>query len=298
MDITPQNSGFSQVIYRNEETIWAAHQITQCNHLIGLSIPLDRNPGGNPSKISVKYFVSLFPLIKIYVIIRDIPQKFDYAQRGKEKVMGENTALTPNMKYSHLAEDEQINLTVTALESNNIHTIIASDRIEAKRTFFELIPEGAEIFLGASRTLEILGIKEEIENSGRYDALRPRMLAMNRETQGREIRKLGPAPDYAAGSVQALTEDGHVLIASNTGSQLGPYAMGGGNVIWVVGAQKIVKDINAGMRRIEEYCRPLEAEHMQQLYHMGTSVNKILIVNREFRTGRITTIIVKEELGY
>jgi hypothetical protein len=154
--------------------------------------------------------------------------------------MGENTVLTPHMKFSRLADDEQINLTVTALERNNIHTIIASDRIVTKRTFFELIPDGAEIFLGASKTLELLGIKEEIEKSGRYDALRARMFAMNRETQGREIRKLGAAPDFAAGSVQAVTEDGHVMIASNSGNQLGPYAMGAGNVIWVVGAQKIV----------------------------------------------------------
>ncbi len=121
---------------------------------------------------------------------------------------------------------------------------------------------------------------------------------MNRETQGREIRKLGGAPDYAAGSVQAVTEDGHVMIASNTGSQLGPYAMGAGKVIWVVGSQKIVKDLNEGLRRIQEYCQPLEEEHMRQLYNVGTSVNKVLIVNREFRPGRITMILVKEELGF
>ena len=121
---------------------------------------------------------------------------------------------------------------------------------------------------------------------------------MNRETQGREIRKLGSAPDYAAGSVHAVTEDGHVLIASNTGSQLGPYATGAGKVIWAVGAQKIVKDLNEGLRRIQEYCFPREEEHMRQLYKVGTSVSKVLIVNREFRPGRITMIIVKEELGF
>jgi hypothetical protein len=121
---------------------------------------------------------------------------------------------------------------------------------------------------------------------------------MNRETQGREIRKLGGAPDYAGGSVHAVTEDGHVLIASNTGSQLGPYATGAGNVIWVVGAQKIVKDLNEGFRRIEEYCYPLEIVHMQELYHANTAVNKVLIFNRELRPNRVTMIIVKEEIGF
>ena len=212
--------------------------------------------------------------------------------------MSEDTALVPNMDFAKLATDEQIKRTANALEANNIHAIIAENGVEAKQIFFELIPGGAEVFLGASVTLEKLGIRDEVEKSGRFDALRPRMFAMNRETQGREIRKLGSAPDYAAGSVHAVTEDGHVLIASKTGSQLGPYAMGAGKVIWVVGAQKIVKDLNEGLRRIQEYCYPREEEHMRQLYKVGTSVSKVLIVNREFRPGRITMIIVKEELGF
>jgi len=208
------------------------------------------------------------------------------------------TALIPNEEFAKLATDEQIERTASALEANNIHTLIAEDGEEAKRLFLELVPEGAEVFLGASVTLETLGIRDEIDKSGKYDALRPKMFAMDRATQGREIRKLVGAPDYAAGSVHAVTEDGRVLIASNTGSQLGPYASGAGKVIWVVGAQKIVKDVNEGLRRIEEYSYPLEEVHMQELYKMSTNVNKILIVNREIRPNRITMIIVKEELGF
>lgn len=212
-------------------------------------------------------------------------------------VTTENT-LTPNPEFAQVANDEQIERTAKALEANGIHTLIANNGEEAKRLFFELVPEGAEVFLGASVTLEKLGIKDEIDKSGKYDALRPKMFAMNRETQGREIRKLGGAPDYAAGSVHAVTEDGHVLIASKTGSQLGPYASGAGKIVWVVGAQKLVKDLNEGFRRIQEYCYPLEEVHMHELYNTGTEVNKVLIVNREFRPNRITMIIVKENVGF
>lgn len=206
--------------------------------------------------------------------------------------------VVPNQEFAKLATDEQIRRAAKALEENNIQTLIAKNGEEAKHLFFELIPEGSEVFLGASVTLETLGIKDEIDKSGRFDALRPKMFSMNRETQGKEIRKLGGAPDFAAGSVHAVTEDGQVLIASNTGSQLGPYASGAGKVIWVVGAQKIVKDLDEGLRRIYEYCLPLETEHMRQLYNAGTGVNKVLIVNRELRPNRISMIIVKEELGF
>ena len=207
-------------------------------------------------------------------------------------------AITPIEEYAKQATDEKIERTSKALEANGIQTLIAETGAEAKRLFLELIPEGSEVFLSSSVTLEQLGIVADVDQSGRFDAVRPKMYAMNRETQGREIRKLIAAPDFAAGSVHAVTEDGHVLIASATGSQLGPYASGAGRVIWVVGAQKIVKDLNDGFRRIQEHVVPLEEEHMQQLYKVGTAVNEMLIVNRATRPGRITMILVKEELGF
>jgi hypothetical protein len=210
--------------------------------------------------------------------------------------MTENTV--SEKVFSEIVSDEQIKRTAQALEANGIKTLIAENAADAKRLFFELVPDEAEVFLGASVTLETLGIQNEIDKSGRFDALRPKMFAMNRETQGREIRKLVGAPDYAAGSVHAVTEDGHVLIASNTGSQLGAYASSAGKVIWVVGAQKLVKDLNEGMKRIEEYVVPLEEEHMQTLYKVSTAVSKLLIINREIRPGRITMIIVKEKIGF
>jgi hypothetical protein len=51
---------------------------------------------------------------------------------------------------------------------------------------------------------------------------------MDRKTQGREIRKLGAAPDVMLGSVSAVTEDGKLVTASFGGSQLGPYAAAAG----------------------------------------------------------------------
>src|SRR5215212_7867521 len=204
----------------------------------------------------------------------------------------------PNQEFTRLADEEQIQRTAQALETRNIKTLIAETGADARRMFFELVPDGSEVFLGASVTLEALGIKDEIDISGRFNALRPKMFAMDRATQGREIRKLVGAPDYAAGSVHAVTESGQVMIASNTGSQLGPYASGAGKVIWVVGAQKLVKDIDEGMKRIYEYDLPLEIVHMRQLYNMHTNLSKILIVNKEVRPNRIAMIIVKEELGY
>jgi len=136
------------------------------------------------------------------------------------------------------------------LRSNNIEAVIVENGDEARAFVLDLIPEGAEVHSGKSKTLEDIGLFSRITDSGRYDAVRPRMMALDRETQAREIRKLATSPDVMVGSVAAITADGTLVAASATGSQLAAYAAGAGRLILVVGSQKLVPDLDAAMRRI------------------------------------------------
>jgi L-lactate utilization protein LutC len=199
--------------------------------------------------------------------------------------------------FSLLASQEQIERTALALETNGFHTLIAEDRQQARQLFFQLIPEGAQVFQGKSATLEELGITAEIEQSGRFIAVRPQLRALDKAAQADQIRRLVASPDFMTGSVAALTEDGHVLAASASGRQLGPYVSGAGQVIWVVGAQKIVKNLDEGFHRIEEYAVPLEDERVFKTSAHHTSLNKVVVFYKE-RPGRITIILVKAALGY
>jgi L-lactate utilization protein LutC len=199
--------------------------------------------------------------------------------------------------FSQLASQEQIERTALALETNGFHTLIAEDRQQARQLFFQLIPEGAQVFQGKSATLEELGITAEIEQSGRFIAVRPQLRALDKAAQADQIRRLVASPDFMTGSVAALTEDGHVLAASASGRQLGPYVSGAGQVIWVVGAQKIVKNLDEGFHRIEEYAVPLEDERVFKTSAHHTSLNKVVVFYKE-RPGRITIILVKAALGY
>ena len=206
--------------------------------------------------------------------------------------------LTPNQRFSKLASDEQIRRTARSLESNGIRTIIVNDGEEAKQKVLDILPAGAEVFDSTSRTLDAIGLASEIGESQRYEKVRDRLSKLDQKTQAEEMRKTGAAPNYIIGSVHAVTEDGQVLIASATGSQLGPYAYGAGSVIWVVGAQKIVKNLDEAMRRIQEYSFPLEDKRAHDVYGTGSGVNKVLIVNREVQPGRIRMVLVKENLGF
>jgi hypothetical protein len=206
--------------------------------------------------------------------------------------------LIPNEEFTRLATDEQIARAAQALEANNIHTIVVESGEEARKLVFELLPQDVEVLANQSKTLEKLGITAEIDKSGRYNAIRPKVLALDRKTQADEIRVLRSSPTYIIGSVHAVTEEGQVLTASFGGSQLGAYAYGSAKVIWVIGAQKIVKDLNEGFRRIKEYSYPLEDERLRASLGIPTKIGKVLVTNLEVVPGRVTAIIVKEELGY
>jgi L-lactate utilization protein LutC len=203
-----------------------------------------------------------------------------------------------NWDFAKLASDEQIRRAAKALEENGIHVLIAEHGEEAEKMVFDLLPEGAEVFTASSQTLEQLGIPAELEKSEQYNLVRDQLKKMDKQTQNREMVKLGQTPEYVLGSVHAVTEDGQILVASNTGSQLGPYAAGAAHVIWVVGAQKIVRDLDEGIRRIEEYAYPREDERLRQAKGVPSGVNKVLFVNKEVQPDRTTMIIVKQELGY
>jgi L-lactate utilization protein LutC len=201
-------------------------------------------------------------------------------------------------KFAIPASDSQIKRTVQALEANNIHVIITEDGADAKKTLFELIPANAEVFTSSSETLKALGITEEIDKSDRYNSIREKLVMMDRKTQNREMEKLGATPEYMVGSVHAVTETGHVIIASKTGSQLAGYVAAAAHVIWVVGTQKIVPTLEDGMERVEEYTLPLENARALKAYGMESAINKLLIINKEFTPDRITMILVKENLGF
>lgn len=208
-----------------------------------------------------------------------------------------NITLVPNREFAELANEEQIKQVVSALGANGMKTLVARTGEEAKKIVLDLVPQGVEIYSNLSKTLDTIGLSAEFDKSGRYNAIRPKVLSLDRKTKADEIRKLRAIPEYIVGSVHAITEAGEVLTASGTGSQVSAYAYGAAKVIWVVGAQKIVRDLNEGFRRIKEYSHPLEDARMQEAFGVNSSLNKILVINRDV-PDRITIVLVREELGF
>lgn len=199
--------------------------------------------------------------------------------------------------FDTIPSDEIIEKTAEALNANGIETFIVASQAEAKQKLFEIIPPNAQVMNNTSVTMDAIGATEEILNPEKYQPVRPKL--MDKDTSPHDKLVLGATSDWTTGSVHAITQDGVLMIASGTGSQLPADANSSPNVVFVAGAQKIVKDRDEGFRRIYEHCWPLESERANKAYNIttGSFVSKILILNRE-RPGRLHLILVKEVLGF
>jgi LUD domain len=196
------------------------------------------------------------------------------------------------------ASAEQIDRTARALASHGFTVEVFADAQAARAHMARLLPEGAAVFTAASETLRVSGIEDAINQSGRYAAVKPRVRALDRATQAAEIRRLTTTPDVVVGSVSAVTEDGTLVAVSASGSQLPAYAGGAAQVVWLVGAQKIVPDLATALRRIERYALPLGDARARATYGRPSTTNKLLIINAEPLPGRATVLLIREAIGF
>lgn len=208
------------------------------------------------------------------------------------------TTSMPATSFADPASTQRLERAATALTARGFTVEILDGAAAARTRVKALIPDGASVFTGASETLRRSGIAEDINASGRYDAIRPRVLAMDRATQLDEIRRLTASPDVIVGSVHAVTETGALVIASGSGSQLPGNAGGAARAIWIVGAQKVVPDLSTALRRVEDHCLPLESARTQEAYGWPSAVNRLLILNAEHLPGRGTVLLLRETIGF
>jgi len=205
------------------------------------------------------------------------------------------------MKYDSLATDEIIKKTIAGLKERHVETVVVENGAAALEKIKELIPEGASVMNGASKTLEQIGFVEYLKaNEHGWNNLHSSIVAETDPAKQALLRKQASLSDYYLGSVHAIAETGEFIIASNTGSQLPHIVFTSANLIFVVGVQKIVPSLADTFKRLEEYVIPLEDKHMQELYGIGTAENKIVIFKNEnpMMGRKVNLIFVKEVLGF
>jgi acyl-CoA hydrolase len=207
------------------------------------------------------------------------------------------TIATPD-QFTTLPDEPVIAATVTALEEHGFSVEVVDDLDASRQAVLARIPHGSSVMTNTSVTLAETGIADAINGEGSlYDSARNRMFALDFATQAQEMKAIGGQPDYALGSVHAVTRDGTLVIASASGSQLASYAWGAANVIFVVGAQKLVSTLETAHERIYQHSLVLEDARAIAAYGQHSSVGKILEIHQEL-PGRIHIVLIRQVAGF
>lgn len=201
--------------------------------------------------------------------------------------------------WEKLADAATLEKTAENLRARNLTVEIVPDKAAALQRIQELIPASAEVMTGSSTTLNEIGFTELLKSGQHaWQNWKDLIFAEKDEAKQNELRKRSVTSEYFLGSVHAVAETGEVLVASATGSQLPSYVFTSPHVIWVVGTQKIMPDLDSAMQRLREYVFPLENKRMQGDGYPGSMFGKIMLFEKEFVPGRITVIFVQEKLGF
>ena len=200
-------------------------------------------------------------------------------------------------QFTTLPDDETLAATVTALEEHGFSVEVVDTLAAARTAVLARIPAGLTVMTNTSVTLQETGIADAVNDGGPYESARNAMFALDFETQAQEMKAIGGQPDYALGSVHAVTRDGTLVIASASGSQLASYAWGAANVIFVIGAQKLVPDTGTARRRLNQHSLKLEDARAQAAYGQHSYIGKILEIHQEL-PGRIHIVLVRQPTGF
>jgi LUD domain len=201
-------------------------------------------------------------------------------------------------RFTALPDEEALQATVVALEEHGFSVEVVGDLAAARQAVLARIPEGSSVMTNASVTLAETGIADAINDAdGRWESARNRMFALDFATQAQQMKAIAGQPDYALGSVHAVTRDGTLVIASASGSQLASYAWGAANVIFVVGVQKLVPTRAAAHERIYRHSLPLEDARAQAAYGQHSQVGKVLEIHQEM-PGRIHVVLIRQQIGF
>lgn len=205
------------------------------------------------------------------------------------------------MDYRKIADKDKIEKTISALKANNFKAEYVETGAEALEKIKSMIPEEASIMNGSSTTLQQIGFVDYLKGGEhRWNNLHDVVLKETDPEKQAKLRQESVLSDFYLGSAHSVTEEGEIVVASNTGSQLPHLVFTSKNIILVVGAQKITKDLADAMNRIKESVIPLEDERMKKVYGFGTTWAKTLVLHKENpNMGRsINVIFVGEVLGF
>ena len=203
------------------------------------------------------------------------------------------------MSWDQLADEETFGeaKALEALNPGGTAVYIVGSGAEAKEKLFGIMREGATVIEASSATMEQIGVTSELASSKKYSSVRNTVRSIDDpKKKGRGEEKRHPLGVLHR---ERASDNGRGADGGRVGNWQPDSALrlrGGQKIILVAGTQKIVRNLDDAFKRIKEHAVP-EHERLQKTLGIGSSINKILIIEKE-REGKRTMILVKEKLGF
>ncbi len=193
---------------------------------------------------------------------------------------------------------------IKGLESRNITGYYAADKAEALKKALELIPDGATVAMGGAMSAHEIGLVDAIKG-GNYsfidrDAVADKRAAMMDSYDA----------DVFLASTNAMTEDGVLVNIDGNSNRVSMIAQGPKKVVFIVGMNKVCKDVDSAMKRARNVAAPINAQRFglkTPCSETGSCMNckspdticcQILITRYSRHKGRIHVILVNDDLGF
>lgn len=204
--------------------------------------------------------------------------------------------------------DDRISRTMAALERNNMKACFAETREELYEIVRELVKNDKLITAGGSVTLEESGVKQLLMKE--YPGIYLDRSEGKTPEEVEDILHKAFVSDTFFASSNAVTEDGELYNVDGRGNRVSAMIYGPAQVVLIVGVNKIVKDMDEAVCRVEKIAAPLNTKRLNSgtpcevtgscshCRSKGRICCSYVRMAQQRVKDRIKVIIVNEKLGY
>ncbi len=193
---------------------------------------------------------------------------------------------------------------IKGLESRNMSGYYAGTKEEALKIALELIPKGSSVTMGGAMSAHEIGLVEALKSPD-YN-----FIDRDKAADKRAAMLAAYDADFFLSSANAMTEDGIMINVDGNANRVSAIAQGPKKVIFIVGMNKITKDVDSAMKRARNVAAPINAQRFglstpctatgscMDCKSPDTICCQILITRYSKHKDRIHVILVNDNLGF
>ncbi len=194
------------------------------------------------------------------------------------------------------------------LEKRRMNGFYCADKESAIAKVLELMPAGSSVGWGGSMTLKDNGFFDAIVDANAYQVI-DRDTAKTKEEEKKIYSEICAANVFLM-STNAITLDGELVNVDGRGNRVSFLCYGPDKVIVVAGMNKVVTDVEDGIKRVRNMAAPPNCVRLNKqtpcavtgtcadCFSPGCICAQTVVTRLSFYPGRINVILVGEELGY